>query len=382
MIKAENTNIIAEPLERIGIIGGGQLGKMLAQSAKRMGHHVIILDPTPACPAAQVSDQQIIAPYENEAALKKLNDQCDVITFEFENMPVKALARCLDPDKFVQGTKALTISQDRTLEKQYLNNLSLKTAPWQAAHSAAELDAAISAIGLPAILKTNRLGYDGKGQMTLDKDSDRLAADLLVAKQACVLEGMINFTYEASIMVARNKRGQIVSLPVSENKHRHNILHASIVPGQVSLDIQRRMMLEAKRLITALDYVGILGIEYFVCGSDLYINEIAPRPHNSGHYSIEACDFSQFDLHILAILNRPLPKVVRLHQGALMINVLGQHLSGMRQLSQNPNFAHCAYHDYGKTEPKFNRKMGHITHLSDEPALALGQFHQTGIWEK
>lgn len=375
----ENLNPNALPV--VGIIGGGQLGKMLAQVAKRMGHRVIILDPTPECPAAQVSDEQLVAPYTDTEALKTLNEKADVITFEFENMPVDLLESHLDPERFVQGTKALAISQDRLAEKAFLRECGLKTAPYAKIESFEDLKEALEGMGYPAVLKTTRFGYDGKGQIVLESEADLKATKPLIDEQTCILEGFVPFEAEASVMVARNPQGEMTTLPIGENRHVNNILHASLVPAALPEATQDKMIQEAKTLCEALDYVGILGIEYFVCQDEVLVNEIAPRPHNSGHYSIEACDFSQFNLHMRGVLNLPLPEDVQLLKPAVMVNILGQHLAACRKLENDPAFVRAQFHDYGKAEARVDRKMGHITELGADPEKLYQKFTATKIWD-
>lgn len=363
----------------IGIIGGGQLGKMLAQSAKRQGYRVIVLDPQVDCPASQVSDQHIIAAYHDASALKQLADLCTVVTYEFENVDCQTIQMTIGAHKFPQGTKVLEISQNRLFEKEFLTQCQLTIAPYCAVRSVEQLELALEKIGYPAVLKTTRFGYDGKGQVVLKSKADVLEAQQLVKQTECVLEAWVSFNQEISLMISRNAKGECSLFPVSENQHHHNILHTSIVPARISDELRLKAHKYAQKIADELQLVGTLGIEFFVgLDGELYVNELAPRPHNSGHYSIEACNFSQFDVSIQAILNLPMPQIT-LHSSVIMVNVLGQHLEKVYALRQAKPLWH--FHDYGKTESKINRKMGHITILTTDIANTLEDIKQTYIWD-
>lgn len=374
-----NTKVI-KPQQTIGIIGGGQLGQMLAFSAKQSGMKVIILDPNPNCSAAQVSDEVIAADYDNFAALEQLADRADVVTYEFENVDLNALEELGDKIYLPQGTELLKITKNRLREKTFLQNHGLKTTEFVAINAPEALQAAVAKLGMPCVLKTVEGGYDGKGQVVIKQASDIAAAKQLAQKADCILEAWVDFACECSVMVARNGNHQVQTLPVSENIHENEILHESIVPARIAPELQEKARQMAEKIAHCLDLCGILGVEFFV-GKDkqLYVNELAPRPHNSGHYSIEACDFSQFDLHNRAICNLPLPDV-RLLSPVVMVNVLGQHVAGVRDLmEQKPNWH---FHDYGKDEAKIDRKMGHVTILGADIDAILAEIAQTGVWDK
>ena len=362
----------------IGIIGGGQLGQMMALDAKQTGMKVIILDPTPNCPAGQVADEQIVAPYADTKAIEKLADKADVLTYEFENVDLNALEGVQDRVYLPQGTNLLYTTKNRLREKNFLRQAGVKTAPFMAVHTSAELKDAVKKIGYPAVLKTSEGGYDGHGQEVLRNKDDLDKCAPILATGDCILEGWVPFNRECSVMVGRNEDGEITAFPVSENIHHDEILHLSIVPARISSELQQKAQKIAVQIAQAINLRGILGVEMFVTDDgEIYINELAPRPHNSGHYSIEACNFSQFAIHNRAICNWPLPQV-ELLKPVVMVNVLGQHVNGVRQQIQKK--ANWHFHDYGKAEVRHNRKMGHVTILTDDIEATLAEIDNTGIW--
>lgn len=362
----------------IGIIGGGQLGQMMALDAKQTGMKVIILDPTPNCPAGQVADEQIVAPYADTKAIEKLADKADVLTYEFENVDLNALEDVQDRVYLPQGTNLLYTTKNRLREKNFLRQAGVKTAPFMAVHTSAELKDAVKKIGYPAVLKTSEGGYDGHGQEVLRNKDDLDKCASILATGDCILEGWVPFNRECSVMVGRNEDGEITAFPVSENIHHDEILHLSIVPARISSELQQKAQKIAVQIAQAINLRGILGVEMFVTDDgEIYINELAPRPHNSGHYSIEACNFSQFAIHNRAICNWPLPQV-ELLKPVVMVNVLGQHVNGVRQQIQKK--ANWHFHDYGKAEVRYNRKMGHVTILTDDIEATLAEIDNTGIW--
>lgn len=373
------TNFI-QPGSTIGIIGGGQLGQMLALYAKQTGMKVVILDPTPHCPAGQVADEQIIASYEDVAAIQELAQRADVLTYEFENVDLRSLEDVADHSYVPQGTNLLYITKDRIREKTFLHQAGLKTAPFQSVHSSQELENAVANIGYPCVLKTCEGGYDGHGQVVLHRAADLAKCAEILKTQNCILEGWVPFRMECSVMVARSERGEITTFPVAENIHHNEILHISIIPARISPELQRQAQQMAEQIAKAINLRGILGVEMFVGQDDqIYINELAPRPHNSGHYSIEACNFSQFAIHNRAICNWPLPQI-RLLQPVVMVNVLGQHVAKVRQqIAQHPTWH---FHDYGKAEIRHNRKMGHVTILTDDVEQTLHEVVASEIWQK
>lgn len=345
----------------IGIIGGGQLGQMMAISAIYMGHKVVTLDPTADCPASRVSDM-IVAPYDDVDAIRELAERCDVLTYEFENVDADALDAVVKDNQLPQGTDLLRISQNRIFEKNFLSQKAgVKVAPYKVVTSILDLENID--LSKNYVLKTATGGYDGHGQIVIKSADDLADANKLANSYECVLEEFVNFDLEISVIVSGNGTDMTV-FPVQENIHRNNILSKTIVPARISDELAKKAQAMAVQIAEKLELSGTLCIEMFATSDDIIVNEIAPRPHNSGHYSIEACDFSQFDIHILGILGLPLPNI-HLHQPAVMLNVLGQHMDkAQAYVNENPS-AHL--HLYGKLEAKHNRKMGHITLFSDEP---------------
>ena len=370
---------LIEQGKTIGIIGGGQLGQMLTFAAKQAGMRVVILDPNPDCSAAQAADSSIVAEYSDKKAIEELARRSDVLTYEFENVDLKALEDVSDKVLIPQGTELLRITKDRLREKTFLKEHGLQVAPFAAVSCREDLVSAIEEIGYPSVLKTCEGGYDGKSQLVFHTREDLKNADELLEQGRCILEGWVEFSMECSVMVARNMDGAISVFPVSENIHRNQILHESIVPARMSGELQSNAKKMAEKIADSLNLCGILGVEMFV-GSDgrLYVNELAPRPHNSGHYSIEACNFSQFEVHNRAICNWPMPKIDLLSP-VVMVNILGQHVDGCRKLVlKKPQWQ---FHDYGKGEIRIDRKMGHVTILTDDIEKTLAEVEDTSVWD-
>lgn len=363
----------------IGIIGGGQLGQMLTFAAKQAGMRVVILDPNPDCSAAQAADSSIVAEYSDKKAIEELARRSDVLTYEFENVDLEALEDVSDKVLIPQGTELLRITKDRLREKTFLKEHGLQVAPFAAVSCREDLVSAIEEIGYPSVLKTCEGGYDGKSQLVFHTREDLKNADELLEQGRCILEGWVEFSMECSVMVARNMDGAISVFPVSENIHRNQILHESIVPARMSGKLQSNAKKMAEKIADSLNLCGILGVEMFV-GSDgrLYVNELAPRPHNSGHYSIEVCNFSQFAVHNRAICNWPMPKIDLLSP-VVMVNILGQHVDGCRKLVLKKPQWH--FHDYGKGEIRIDRKMGHVTILTDDIEKTLAEVEDTSVWD-
>lgn len=366
------------PGETIGIVGGGQLGRMMALSAKKMGFRVGILDPTADCPAAQVGDWQIVASYEDTYALEEMARRCAVLTYEFENVSVESLNAILPMAYLPQGTDLLAITQDRLLEKAFLEANNVVIAPYATIIHPTDIQEAIEGIGYPCVLKTTRGGYDGKGQYVLYGTKDLAPSMNLLRQGTCELEAWIPFEKEISVMVAGNGQ-EYITFPVVENIHRNNILHETIAPARIADEVAQEAQKIALSIAQALNLRGVLGIEMFLTNTgSIYVNELAPRPHNSGHYSIEACDMDQFDLHIRGICGWPIatPKLL---SPAVMVNVLGEHHAACRELIlKEPSWQ---FHDYGKKEVKPGRKMGHITIITDDVERTLTQIQQTNIWK-
>lgn len=363
----------------IGIIGGGQLGQMLTFSAKKAGFRVLILDPNPDCSAGQAADDQIVAPYADLSAIEELAQRSDVLTYEFENVDLQALEDAKKLVSIPQGTKLLAITKDRIKEKTFLKEHGLKVAPFEAVDNMVDLKRAVEKIGYPAVLKTCQGGYDGKAQLVVKQEKDLSEAVELLEKGHCILEGWVHFEKECSVMIGRSISGEISVFPVSENIHRNQILHESIVPARLPKKVQQKAQLMAKKIAAGIDLCGILGVEMFVSAEgEIFINELAPRPHNSGHYSIEACNFSQFDIHNRAICDWPMPKV-ELLKSVVMVNILGQHVAGSERLVKEKQ--QWNFHDYGKGEIRQDRKMGHITILTTSIADTLEEIDATKVWD-
>jgi 5-(carboxyamino)imidazole ribonucleotide synthase len=345
------------PPATIGIIGGGQLGRMIAISARQMGYGVVILDPTPRCPAAMIADAQIIADYDDLEALRQLYDVCDVLTYEFENIPAYSLENILD--RLPQGSFPLAFTQDRLLEKETINRLGFKTVPFVKIDNNLDLFSGVKLIGLPAILKTRHGGYDGKGQVLIEKE-----ADIEKVTGLSILESKVDIFKEVSLIVCRNCENEIKTFPVIENIHKDQRLVESSIPTTIDSDMIAKIESTGKKLCEELNIVGTMTLEFFITAQgEVLINECAPRVHNSGHLTIEGCNVSQFEQHLRAILNLPL-KDTKIIKPTLMINIYGQDLSVSREiLSKNKTIN---YHLYGKEKALKNRKIGHITICKDD----------------
>ena len=339
----------------IGILGGGQLGRMLAVAASRLGLKAHIFEQGANPPAGQVADQVTTASYEDEAALRRFAQSVDVITYEFENIPTSALDILEQIRPIHPGRLALAISQDRLSEKEFLTGLGLKVAPYANVTSAAEAEAAAQSIGTPSILKTRRMGYDGKGQVRLKNVSDMEQAWQAMQGAPSVLEGFINFSHEVSVIAARTSDGQVACYDPGENVHREGILHSTTVPASLSAAQRMDAVLLAGQILNALDYVGVMGVELFVTAGGLIVNEIAPRVHNSGHWTQNGCDICQFEQHIRAVAGWPLGDGSR-HSDMRMENLIGADMDRVPELRKT----NAALHLYGKSEVKPGRKMGHV----------------------
>ncbi|WP_412565354.1 5-(carboxyamino)imidazole ribonucleotide synthase [Thalassobius sp. MITS945101] len=353
---------MSEPLKTgavIGILGGGQLGRMLSVAASRLGFKTHIFEPGANPPAAQVADQLTTASYEDEAALRAFADTVDVITYEFENIPTSALDVLEAIRPIRPGREALRVSQDRLTEKTYLADLGLKTAPFANVENAEDMAQAVAEIGAPSILKTRRFGYDGKGQSRLKsaEDADQALSDMAGAPS--VLEGFVNFSHEVSVIGTRGLDGQVSCFDPGENVHRDGILHTTTVPARLSAGQRMDAVLIAANILNALDYVGTMGVELFVTPEGLIVNEIAPRVHNSGHWTQNGCAVDQFEQHIRAITGWSLGDGQR-HSDVVMENLIGADMDRVPEIAQE---RHAALHLYGKAEAKPGRKMGHVNRV-------------------
>jgi 5-(carboxyamino)imidazole ribonucleotide synthase len=367
------------PGQTIGIIGGGQLGRMMALAAKHGGFRIAVLDPSPASPCAQVADLVITAPFDQYEALDRLAEASDVITYEFENIDYDALKWLAGKAYVPQGAELIRITQDRIQEKAALTLAGVEVAPYAVILQEEDIYDNIEKLGYPAVLKTSRGGYDGKGQYVIRKVEEVGEAAALLGNGPCVLEKWIPFERELSVIVTRNPDGQQTHFPVVENVHVDNILHETIAPARVSEEISLKAVEMAERISETLDLVGTLAIEMFLTeDGSIFINELAPRPHNSGHYSIEACDSSQFAQHIKAVCNWPLRKPSLL-KSAVMVNLLGEHIEPVTKAI--PNQPSWFVHLYGKDIPKPKRKMGHVTILTDDIEQTLESVNDAGVWK-
>ena len=353
---------MTEPLapgSTIGILGGGQLGRMLSVAAARLGLKCHIFEPGAEPPAGQVAHRVTTASYDDTDALKKFAASVDVITYEFENIPTGALdvleaLRPVHPNR-----KALAISQDRLSEKEFLQELGLKTAPFATVDCLSDLEQAVISIGTPAILKTRRLGYDGKGQARVNDASDLKEAHAAMAGAPALLEGFVDFSHEVSVIGARGQDGQVACFDPGENVHKDGILQTTRVPARLSASHRTDAVLIAARILNALDYVGVIGVELFVTGDGLIVNEFAPRVHNSGHWTQNGCAIDQFEQHIRAVAGWPLGDGSR-HSDVEMENLIGD---SVEQIAQIATDGRAAIHLYGKSQARPGRKMGHVNRI-------------------
>ncbi len=359
------------PNATIGLVGGGQLGRMSAMAAARLGYRCHILTREVDSPAAQVAHAVTISDYADPVSLHAFAAAVDVISFEFENVSAEGLA-LLDSLKPVRPAPAvLGISQDRVAEKTFLNNAGVATAPWLPVGSLAELHAAAAQLGLPSVLKTTRLGYDGKGQRTLRSEADLSDAWATLDPKPLILEGFVDFACEISVVIARGADGAMSAFDTVENRHRAHILDVTLAPARIAEGVAEAAQSITRRVAAALDLVGLLAVEMFVDPrGQVLVNEIAPRPHNSGHWTLDACLASQFELHIRAIAGLPLPPAVR-HSDAVMKNLVGpEGVALWPAILATPGLIP---HLYGKTDARPGRKMGHVTRLFPKGALP-GEF--------
>jgi len=368
------------PYKTVGIIGGGQLGRMMCLAAKAMGYYVAVLDPTPNCPCGQVADIEITAKYDDMEAIKKLAQLSDVITYEFENIDYDALTYLEKQAHLPQGSAVLKTTQHRFREKSAIQAMGIPVPKFILITSPADLEANIF---YPSVLKTTMGGYDGKGQVVLKTSGDLPRAMDLAATGECILEEWLNYDKEISVIIARNPNGETAVFPTAENIHVNNILHQSIVPARISEKLNEKAISYAKKISENLNAIGVLGIEMFAAGDEIYINELAPRPHNSGHYTIDACVTSQFEQHIRAVCNLPLGET-SLHTAVVMINILGEHMD-MEKIDNLEAYKGLLdkgkLHLYGKAEARVGRKMGHINLLGDIRE-SLKAAEASGIWAK
>ncbi|UOF92225.1 5-(carboxyamino)imidazole ribonucleotide synthase [Fodinisporobacter ferrooxydans] len=378
------------PGSTIGILGGGQLGRMIALKAKEMGYRIVCMDATEDSPCGQVADTEFVAPLDDLTSARQLANNSDVITYEFENVSDEMLDILEKECYLPQGAELLTLTRHRIREKQALQTIGAPVAPWRPIGTWQDLREAVKQIGIPCVLKTTTGGYDGKGQYVIRKEEDLEAAwqtlsqydslDNASSLAKWILEGWVNFDKELSVIAARSPSGEIQTFPTAENIHKENILHQSIVPARIPSAVDRAAQELARMIAEKLNIVGLLAVEMFCKGEQLLVNELAPRPHNSGHYTMDACVTSQFEQHIRAICDLPLGDPTLLSP-VVMVNVLGEHvqplLNRLHLLSNG-----IKLHLYGKKEAIEKRKMGHLNVLAETVEEALATIDQLGIWEE
>jgi 5-(carboxyamino)imidazole ribonucleotide synthase len=360
------------PGATVGVLGGGQLGRMFVMRAREMGYRVVVLDPDPRSPAGQVADRHLRAAYTDPAALDELAADCAAVTTEFENVPAEALERLASRCLVRPPVEAVAIAQDRIAEKTFLRDAGFATASFRAVRSADELDAALAAVRTPALLKTSRLGYDGKGQAPVADLASARAAFAQLGEVACVLEERLALETELSVVLARGADGEVAAFPVGENRHEAGILETTVVPARVPARLADEARALAIAVAERMGYVGVLGVELFVAnGGRLFVNEMAPRPHNSGHYTMDACAVDQFEQQLRTLCSLPLGEP-RLLTPVAMVNLLGDlWRHGEPRWAEALRLPGVRLHLYGKAEPRPGRKMGHLNCLAGDPDRAL-----------
>jgi 5-(carboxyamino)imidazole ribonucleotide synthase len=360
------------PGATIGVLGGGQLGRMLAVTARQMGYRIIVLDPSARCPTAQVSDGVVVGALDDLEAGRHLAKQVDVITLDTEHVPAHILAELETIAPVRPGASVLRTIQDRLVQKEFLDRIGMPQATWAPVGDATELEAALAKVGQPAILKVRRAGYDGKGQVRVEPDHDAVAQLALLRGELAVAEEVVKFTREISVILARGIDGEIQIYPIAENVHRRHILHTTRAPAPMPAAQQTRAHEVAVAVAEALGHVGVMAVEMFeLADGELLVNEIAPRTHNSGHYTYGACATSQFEQHLRAVCGLPLgdPRALT---GAVMVNLIGDLWA-----HGPPHWQHvlarpeARLHLYGKDAPAPGRKMGHIVLLDDDTDRSL-----------
>jgi len=333
-------------------------------AAHRLGYRIHVLSPDSDSPTGQVADREVVAHYEDLDAIRAFARDVKVVTFEFENVPAKTAAFLARRRPVLPDPKVLETTQDRLVEKNFISALKIATAPYGPVHSATQLSDGIVITGLPAVLKTRQLGYDGKGQAKIAKGGDPVAAWRSLHNEPCIVEGFIDFEREVSVVAARSRDGKVECFEVTENEHRDHILKTSRVPANVTPALAREARQIATRIAKAFDYVGVLAVEMFVVRKGarraLLVNEIAPRVHNSGHWTIDGATVSQFEQHIRAVAGWPLAKPLRLGSRVEMTNLIGQEIDEAARWMTVPG---ASVHVYGKSEARAGRKMGHVTRV-------------------
>ena len=365
-------NLPILPGATLGMLGGGQLGKMFVTAAQTMGYKVVVVEPDVNSPAGVIADQHICAKYDDEAALAQLADLCDAVTTEFENIPATVLSYLEAKTVVHPSAKVLASTQNRIVEKEFILGLGIDVAPFAAIRSVADIDAIADSFTFPAILKVANFGYDGKGQVTCHNADDVRAGFAAMDNVECVLEQRINLAREVSTVLARSQSGDICNFPVAENVHVNGILHSTTVPSHAPAAQTDAALVLAAKIADGLDYVGTMAVEFFIStAGDIIANEIAPRPHNSGHFTLDACHTSQFEQQVRMLCGLPAGDVT-LSSPVVMINLLGDVWGDSQPnwdaLLNEPN---CKLHLYGKKEARAGRKMGHFNVLADSTTQAF-----------
>lgn len=357
-----NRPAMLPPGSVIGILGGGQLGRFLAMAAADLGFSCHIYCPEPGSPAFSVADAHMIAAYDDGDALRRFAAQIDVVTYEFENIPARTVEILEGLVAVLPGKKALETAQDRLIEKQYFSDLAIDVAPFAKVDDLDELKAALGRIGTPAILKTRRFGYDGKGQVRIMQPNEAEQAYGALGGVPAILEQLIPFDFEISVIAARCRSGDFAAYAPGRNEHKNHILHQTQVPAHIPARLERRAIEVSQTITASLDYAGVIGVEFFVCdgGERLLVNEIAPRVHNSGHWTLDGALVSQFEQHIRAVAGWPL-RDTRRHSDAVMTNLIGDDAHQWARWASDPLIA---VHLYGKPDVRPGRKMGHVTRLN------------------
>lgn len=364
------------PGNTLGMLGGGQLGRMFTIAARNMGYEVIVLDPDENSPAGKLATDHVCADYNDATALDYLNRTCAAITTEFENIPASILEQLAAGCPVRPGARAVTITQDRSHEKTFLRDKGFPTAPFAVIQSDADLGPGLQQVSTPAILKVSRFGYDGKGQYSITGEADLQAGWQALGGNECVLEQRVPLDAEISVVLARGTTGETVTFPVGENSHVNGILDVSIVPARVEAALCKQAVEMATEIAVALDYVGVMAVEFFISQGKLLVNEIAPRPHNSGHYTLDATVTSQFEQQVRAVCGLPLGDT-RLLSPVVMVNLLGDLWHDGKPPAWDTLLSHSnvKLHLYGKHAARPGRKMGHFNVLAGErdEALALAR---------
>ena len=367
---------ITNPPAMLGMLGGGQLGRFFVIAAHEMGYQVTVLDPDKNSPAGKIADVHLCANYGDAAALEQMANTCQAVTTEFENVPAKTLEKLAESQIVRPSSACVAIAQNRVLEKNFIKDAGLPVAPFAVINAEKDLPQDGSDL-YPAILKIARFGYDGKGQARVKNRAEAQKAFAEFKQEVCVLEQMLPLDLEVSVVLARDAEGNVASFPTAENSHLNGILDISIVPARCSAVINANAQELAKKLAQKLGYVGVLGVEFFLVGKQLLVNEIAPRPHNSGHYTIDACVTNQFEQQVRVMAGLPLGNP-NLHSDAVMVNILGDSwFAGEKITELEPawnkalSHANLKLHLYSKHEPRKGRKMGHFTVIDKDLKIAL-----------